>query len=140
MRSVNNCGKRNLPQAAARIRVVEALYLTARMIGVAHDPLIRVEAAAHESALKKELGDLRREHGLALRKAAQVKSALASQRRRKEAGLCVTCGEKAVDGWHCRPHKSDNAERVRNRQRRLRGIPLDAPLRGKGEELQRRSA
>jgi hypothetical protein len=54
--------------------------------------------------------------------------ALKTQRRRRDAGLCITCATPAVDGWHCQRCKEANAVRLRNRYRLRHGIPLDAPL------------
>ena len=47
--------------------------------------------------------------------------------RRREAGLCVTCGKKAK-AQMCKVCWAKRRDYNRNRYRKAHGIPLDAPI------------
>ena len=49
------------------------------------------------------------------------------QNRRKKAGLCMACGEKAIDGLWCLKHKEYHKMKSRNHYRKKHDIPLDKP-------------
>jgi hypothetical protein len=41
------------------------------------------------------------------------------QKRKRAAGICITCTLPSVDGWRCAAHAADNAIRRRERYRKL---------------------
>lgn len=66
-------------------------------------------------------------------KSPHVLSTMEWQAKRKNSGLCVTCGKPAVNATHCDKHRIENNTRQRNKSRAKRGIPLDAPLYTRGQ-------
>ena len=55
------------------------------------------------------------------------------QQRQIEKGLCIKCSKPAVNGGrYCARHQAYERVRNRNRYRKAKGIPLDAPLSTRG--------
>lgn len=65
------------------------------------------------------------------------------QLRQKEKGLCSLCNEPVAgenNSTTCIKHRDENRVRNRNRYRKAKGIPLDAPLHyRKHHELEKKS-
>ncbi len=50
------------------------------------------------------------------------------QLRQKEKGLCVKCGEKAINKNHCKKHAEKERKRSNVNTRKRLGLPEDTPL------------
>jgi hypothetical protein len=77
---------------------------------------------------------------MAAKPEGEISRQLAYQRRMIAEGRCLTCGKprnksKVYCDEHADFHRLKNRKRMRDRYRRLHGIPLDAPVRASKDGL-----